>query len=67
MCAEEIDISRLAKPIESEIEHNRRLIREEKLSLENVLSDYAKLIRENDITVLYASLFVFSFLLADRW
>lgn len=46
----EVEISRLVKPIESEIEHNRRLVRDEKLSLENVQSDYAKLIRENNIS-----------------
>ena len=51
MGLEEVEISRLVKPIESEIEHNRRLVRDEKLSLENVQSDYAKLIRENNISV----------------
>ncbi|PJF18285.1 hypothetical protein PSACC_01900 [Paramicrosporidium saccamoebae] len=47
---EEMDISRLAKPLEQEIGHQTRLIKEEQLTLERVLEDYSRLIRENDIS-----------------
>jgi hypothetical protein len=50
---EEMEISKLAKPLELEITHQKRLIREENLTIERVLEDYSRLIRENQISVLF--------------
>jgi hypothetical protein len=48
---EEMEISRLVKPLEQEIVHQTRLIKEEQLTLERVLEDHSRLVRENDISV----------------
>lgn len=49
--AEEYELGRLAKPIDQEIEFQTRLIREEDLSVQNVLESHRKLISENNIAV----------------
>lgn len=51
-CIEEFEISRLAKPLEAELQHNTRLIKEEKLNMDRVKEDYARLIRENSVSVI---------------
>lgn len=47
----EYDISKLSKHVEKEIEHQRRFIRDEGLTIERVTEDFAKLIRDNNISV----------------
>lgn len=48
---EEMDFGRVKKPLQEEIEHNRRLMQEQKLNIETVTTSHAKLIRENNISV----------------
>lgn len=50
---EEFEINRMGKFIDQEMDFNRRLIKEEELCVERVIEDYAKLIRENDISVFF--------------
>ena len=54
MCpAEEFDISRLAKPLDAELQHNARLIKEERLNMDRVNEDHARLLRENSVSVIF--------------
>lgn len=48
---EEYDVSRLGKYLERELEHHKQLIKEEELTIDRVVEEYGKLIRENNISV----------------
>lgn len=48
---EEYDINRLGKYLEQELEHHKQLMKEEELTIDRVIEDYGKLIRENNISV----------------
>lgn len=50
---EEFDISRLAKPLDAELQHNSRLIKEERLNMDRVNEDHARLLRENSVSVFF--------------
>lgn len=48
---EEYEISRLGKYLEQELDHHRQLLKEEELTIDRVIEDHGKLIRENNISV----------------
>lgn len=48
-----MDISRVAKVINSSLQHQTMLIKEEGLSTQKVLEDYADFINENRISVFF--------------
>jgi len=45
------EVSRLGKPLETELSHQEKLIKEERLTPEEVLADFARLLNEHRVTL----------------